>query len=120
MRKSIALLLAVGVGVVLGRMFNGVPSTAEAGGGKVGGEAKCAGENGDVNADGTVDISDCITILGHLFLGDPTELEPLCPASGRPSGLPDTGQTICYDQNGSSRRSSGERGSSSPGARARP
>lgn len=29
---------------------------------------------GDANADGPVNLSDAITILGHLFLGDPEEL----------------------------------------------
>jgi hypothetical protein len=98
MRRVLVLLLAVGVGVVLGRMFDGVSSTAEAGGGKGGGEAKCASENGDVNADGEVDISDGITILGHLFLGNPTELVSLCATPTGPSGLPDTGQTNCYEE----------------------
>jgi hypothetical protein len=31
-------------------------------------------QRGDSNVDGVVDISDAITILGHLFLGDPVEL----------------------------------------------
>jgi len=95
MRTSLVLLLVLGLGVVLGRMFDGVPSTAEAGGGKGGGEAKCAGENGDVNADGEVDISDATTILGYLFLGNPTELVPLC-STAVPSSLAATGQRACY------------------------
>ena len=100
MSRSLVLLFAVGVGVVLGRRFDGVPSTAEAGGGKGGGGANCTGENGDVNADGQVDISDGITILGHLFLGNPTEFVPLCGTPAGPAGLPDTGQTTCYDGSG--------------------
>ena len=59
----------------------------------------CAEKNGDVNADGAVDISDAATILGNLFLGNPTELFPLC-ASPAARGLPDTGQTRCYDCSG--------------------
>ncbi len=42
------------------------------------GPVKCAAENGDVNADGMKDITDPITLLTHLFLGDPPELAPLC------------------------------------------
>jgi len=57
----------------------------------------CAMKNGDVNADKAVDISDAITILGHLFLGNPVHLPPLCQIR---SGLPDTGQTTCYDTDG--------------------
>ncbi|MBI4583448.1 MAG: DUF1566 domain-containing protein [Planctomycetes bacterium] len=60
------------------------------------GEA-CATENGDVNADGEVDMSDAINILHHQFLGGPPAL-PICQTPV-PSGLPDTGQTTCYDRN---------------------
>ena len=70
MKRLVVLLVVLGVGVVLG-MFNGVGSTAEAGGGQGGGQEECAAQNGDVNADGTVDISDGITVLGNLFLGNP-------------------------------------------------
>ena len=73
MKRLLVLLLAVGVGVVLGGMFDGVSRTAEAGGD----EPKCAAENGDVNADGKVNISDGITILGYIFRSSPTELVPL-------------------------------------------
>ena len=38
---------------------------------------------GDVNADGTADISDPIALLGWLFLGSPAPLPAACP-SGRP------------------------------------
>jgi hypothetical protein len=56
----------------------------------------CSQKNGDVNADGRIDVSDAITVLGHLFLGRPAELLAQC---ARPS-LPDTGQTRCYDSSG--------------------
>jgi hypothetical protein len=100
MKRFLFLLLALGLGMVLGRNFDGVGSTAEAGGGQGGSEQECAAQNGDVNADGNVDISDGVTILGHLFLGYPTELVSLCTASAERSGLPDTGQTTCYRQEG--------------------
>ena len=52
----------------------------------------------DVNGDGESDISDAVYLLGWLFLGGPT---PDCTTtSAGPVGLPDTGQTICYDGNG--------------------
>ena len=76
MQKILILSLVLGVGVVLGRLFDGVSSTAEAGGGQ--GGAECATINGDVNADDTLNIADAISILGNLFLGEPSELAPLC------------------------------------------
>ncbi len=57
----------------------------------------CAAENGDINADGSIDVSDAISLLGHLFLGDPVTIPPACPAR---LGLPDTGQTLCFDDLG--------------------
>jgi len=43
-----------------------------------------------------VDLSDAVTILNFLFLGSPTELVPLCAPPPAPSGLPATGQKVCY------------------------
>jgi hypothetical protein len=100
MKRFLVLLLAVGVGVQVGRLIEGGSKTAAAGGGQGVGGAVCAAQNGDVNADGKIDLSDAVTILGHLFLGSPTELVPLCASSPAPSGLPDTGQTKCYDSSG--------------------
>ena len=60
-------------------------------------QEKCAATNGDVNADGVIDLSDAVTILGYLFLGSPTELVPLCAPSATVLSLPATGQTKCYD-----------------------
>ena len=95
MRRFFILCLAIAAGAAAARMFDGVSGTALAGGDKGGGgEEPCAAVNGDVNADGSVDISDAVTILSNLFLGDPAQLVPLCKAQG-PSGLPDTGQSVC-------------------------
>jgi hypothetical protein len=68
--------------------------------------ADCPGEpgtpcnNGDVNADGELNISDAVYLLKYLFLGGPEPLgissEPCSP----PSLLPATGQTWCYDTSG--------------------
>ena len=39
---------------------------------------KCTTKNGDVNADGRIDFSDAVSILRHIFFGDPAELVPIC------------------------------------------
>jgi hypothetical protein len=100
MKKIFTVVVALGVGVALGRMFDGAPPRAEAGGGRSGGVEECTARNGDVNADGRVDLSDAVTVLGHLFLGNPTELVGLCAPPPAASGLPDTGQRTCYDSGG--------------------
>lgn len=64
------------------------------------GGAVCASQNGDVNADGNINLSDAMILLGHLFLGGPTELVPLCATHPAGAELPDTGQTKCYDEAG--------------------
>src|SRR5206468_987985 len=84
MKKALGFLLLVCFGAALGRIFDGRHVTLARGEGQGGEEAggggveKCAAKNGDVNADGGVDLSDAITILGNLFLGTPPELPPLC------------------------------------------
>ena len=40
----------------------------------------CANAIGDVNASGLTDFSDAVTILRHLFLGDPESLAENCAA----------------------------------------
>src|SRR5262245_53844028 len=52
--------------------------------------------NGDVNGDGTINLSDAVHTLSCLFMGGPEPAAIECPpAAGR--GLPATGQTKCYD-----------------------
>ncbi len=97
MRRIFVLLLVLGVGVVLGRMLDGVVSTVEAAGGQGRGGAVLG--NGDVNGDGDINISDVSYLLNWLFNGGP-EPEPCEGGGGAPSDLPDTGQTTCYDQRG--------------------
>ena len=99
MKKALGPLLLMCVGAALGRMLSVVPAAGAAGGGEGGGVEKCTAKNGDVNADGGVNLSDAVTILGHLFLGNLPQLVPLCATPG-PAGLPDTGQTKCYDAAG--------------------
>jgi hypothetical protein len=100
MKLFLTLFVGLCMGLVLGRVFNGVPATAASGGGQGGGVATCAAENGDVNADGRVDLSDAVTVLGYLFQGQPRSLLPLCAQPAAPSGLPDSGQTACYGLDG--------------------
>ena len=87
MKKILTVLVVFGLGAAVGGMFDGAPPRAEAAGGRGGGVEKCAAKNGDVNADGNVDLSDAVTILGNLFLGNPTELVPLCEPPELPARI---------------------------------
>jgi hypothetical protein len=89
MKKLLTISLSVAVGFLFALLvLEPRPRTA------IGAE-KCSARNGDVNADGNLDLSDAITIIGHLFLGTPTTLAPLCAQPGAPSPLPATGQNTC-------------------------
>lgn len=91
MKRRFALSMAA----ILAGSLHGLTNPAKAG---VDGPG-CSAKNGDVNADRAVDLSDAITLLGKLFLGNPPQLPPLCiPAR---SGLPQTGQRACFDAFGS-------------------
>jgi hypothetical protein len=94
MRKLLVISLSVLVGFVLALLTMQPVQVALGGPGEV-----CVTRNGDVNADATLDLSDALTVLGHLFLGSPTSLPSLCGAGGGGSGLPSTGQTKCWDFN---------------------
>jgi hypothetical protein len=98
MRMLILVLVSASVGSILTAVV--LQPRAAAVGGQGGGVVKCSTQNGDVNADGKIDLADPVTILGHLFLGSPTVLEQLCAPPAAPCGLPDTGQTKCYDASG--------------------
>ena len=91
MKRSLALLLAVGVGVLMARMFDERSPLVEAGGNSL---PPCQ----DINGDGSSDVTDAIYFLNWRFLGGPA---PTCPAANaEPAGLPDTGQTTCLDGTG--------------------
>lgn len=87
-------LLGVLLGFCLGQRFPEVFA-----GGAAGAE-DCSRENGDINADGQVNLADAVTVLNHLFLGGPAELVPLCAGSTSSHLLPATGQTKCYSADG--------------------
>ncbi len=91
MKTRLTILGILGVGVILGWVTGEISGTAAAQG--------CVTENGDVNGDGGRDIGDAVAILGWLFSGGPAP-EPICLAPPMVMGLPDTGQTTCYDQLG--------------------
>jgi hypothetical protein len=92
MKKALGLLLAICLGAALERVLNGVPVTAAAGGGHGG----AAISNGDVNGDGTIDISDAVYLLSSLFLGGPAPVAIECSVAGGVK-LPATGQRKCYN-----------------------
>jgi hypothetical protein len=85
MQKCFTITAALIAGLTLGISLR--PGSPSALGGaavapKGGGGGACAATNGDVNADGNLDLSDAVSILGYLFLGNPQTLLPAC--SGPP------------------------------------
>lgn len=91
MKKLLGACALLAVGVTSGRMLDGVSPAAAAVGGPGGGAAPSG--NGDLNGDGTINISDAVYLLDHLFRGGPALMPIECPPVG---GLPDTGQSKCY------------------------
>jgi hypothetical protein len=87
MRRVLLVSVLLNVALGVGLCWKGL--IAHAGGG-----GKAPIGNGDVNGDGTVDISDGVYILSWLFTGGPA------PKAIPQGGLPATGQTKCYAQNG--------------------
>ena len=95
--KVLCSVAGTGLGVALGRMFDNVQGVSQASGlqGNGGGTA----ENGDANGDGARDLSDAIHLLSWLFQGGPDPVP--CPTGGGgAAGLPATGATTCFDDNG--------------------
>ncbi len=94
MRKVVIVVVGVfGLGVVVGGLIQKeAPGAAAAEGGGAGAEGVASATTacGDVNGNGTVDISDPIYLLNWLFSGGEN---PRC----RTGPLPATGQTNCYD-----------------------
>ena len=90
MKQVLSLVLVAGVAFMLGHFLRGPIPLA----GAVGGGAEMPSGNGDVNGDGTIDISDGIYILNWLFIGGKDLVAIECPLPGG-GALPATGQTEC-------------------------
>ena len=111
MNKSLAVSMVLNVCLVLGLARNKLGIHAQGHAGGRGAGAGVPTQNGDVNGDGTRDLSDAVYILNSLFLGGPAIKEipmdcPMdcseCPPQPSPHRLPATGQTLCFDMNGNS------------------
>jgi hypothetical protein len=91
MKKVLAVSVLLIIGFVLGVSWKEMAVHAAGGGIPAG--------NGDVNGDGSIDISDAVYLLSSLFLGGKEPVQIECPPPGG-KGLPATGQTRCYDSVG--------------------
>jgi len=95
-KKILVILVLLSVGFVGGVSWKELTAHAGGGGGVPLG-------NGDVNGDGVYDISDAVYFLYWRFLGGPAPVAIECS----PTGLPATGQTKCYTQEGEETECSG-------------
>ena len=90
MRKLLGISLITVVAFVAGRLSYQLPVSAQ---------EKPPPTCGDLNGDGDLNLSDPVYLLNHLFLGGQEPVCPEPPVNGS-SGLPATGQRICYDAEG--------------------
>jgi len=67
MKNCVKLLAVLCIGVFAGLLVRGIPISLEVSAGGIDGPA--GGQNGDVNGDARLDITDAIFILRHLFAG---------------------------------------------------
>src|ERR1044071_7849259 len=89
MRKLLSISVTINLGLLVAFAWKPLfqsPTASAAG--------VVALKNGDANGDGKIDISDAIFLLGWLFQNG----EPPVPIV--PAGLTATGQTKCYDDQG--------------------
>lgn len=75
MRKLLLLALFLNAALLAGRFWQELDADAQ--------EPNCVTMNGDINGDGELDVSDPITLLSYLFLGEPSQLLPTCDAVDR-------------------------------------
>ena len=78
MKRYMAILGFVFVGVLAGLIVRGIPVVLHV---NAGGGVPQTDRNGDVNGDASIDISDAVYILRHLFSGVPG---PVALAQGEP------------------------------------
>ena len=83
--KNSCTVLLVALAFLAGRFSHEPPADAQEG------EGDSTPSCGDLNGDGSIDISDGVYLISNLFLGGPGLL---CPKPTK-LGLPDTGQTTC-------------------------
>ena len=103
MKKLLLFVLVLNAALLAGRFWQDLPVDAQAGGDDLACEQDRTLHSIDSNADGTVDLSDGIHLLTWLFSGGPQPQVCLADPGELPDsrlGLPDTGQTACYDQRG--------------------
>jgi hypothetical protein len=99
MKRLLGLCVAAALGAVLGWTPGGAGAMVEGAAGEAQGRGAGVAGNGDSNGDGEIDIADASYLLNWLFLGG---AEPVPCASGGdgPAGLPETGQTLCFNEDG--------------------
>ena len=73
MKKAIFVVLWINAFLLVGRFWHDLDVEAQV--------EQCVTKNGDVNADGHIDTSDAVDILGHIFHADPAELLPICDSN---------------------------------------
>jgi uncharacterized protein DUF1566 len=89
MKKILAISLVMNAALAAGLSWKQLSAQAAGGGVPI--------ANGDVNGDGSIDLSDAVYLLSGLFLGGPAPLDIRCPLPANEHGLPATGQMMCYD-----------------------
>jgi len=93
MKRYMAILGFVFVGILAGLLVRGIPIVVHV---NAGGEA-VATQNGDVNGDSMLDMSDAVYLLIHLFNGGP---QPAAFAQMEPAdlrGVEDSLESIAYN-----------------------
>jgi hypothetical protein len=88
MKSIFVAAMSLAGGVALGKTLAELPAAVAA--------APCTALNGDVNGDGRIEIGDAIAILSHKFLGEPSQVVPLCSTTLDSPRLPDTGQAAWW------------------------
>lgn len=94
MNKFLAAPFCVLIGFVLGAVAMGTALHVSAAG------PPTAAENGDMNGDGRIDISDAVYLLNFLFSGGSGIAEIQCPIAPSKSCLLTTGQNMCVGSAG--------------------